>query len=411
MGTVKWNAFLPGLCSFAVALGVMAASARADVTTERGSSILMFPKVIVAGTFDTTIQITNISNDLVYARCFYINAQLTDPTRPEDPLLNPPLWLETDFNIRLTRQQPTHWDVLTGRGVNPFDSCNSMSPPPYTCVTGPNGDVDLGGTGIDPGAVPPVVDNFVGELKCVEVDGSGNPIGGNHLKGEATLRTDDGDVSKYNAIGIEGTDLAGATGNELQLNNPEGQSSGQYNACPAVLLLNHFAEGAEEPVAAQHGQGRRCSVTTTTLCTLDEDCLTGETCDQASTIFTELTLIPCSQDIENQIPSKVTVQFKIYNEFESAFSTSTTVACWKNILLTDIGNSNVFDVSVLGTDVAHTRITPADDQNGAVVGVAEEIHTDASARVARAAFNIHTEGDRFFGPGGDQFDRMVLPGE
>ena len=47
MRTVTRNAFLSGLCGVAAALGLMTASARADVTTERGASILAFPKVLV----------------------------------------------------------------------------------------------------------------------------------------------------------------------------------------------------------------------------------------------------------------------------------------------------------------------------------------------------------------------------
>ena len=39
----------------------------------------------------------------------------------------------------------------------------------------------------DPGRVPPVVPDFTGELKCIEVDASGFPVPGNALKGEATL--------------------------------------------------------------------------------------------------------------------------------------------------------------------------------------------------------------------------------
>jgi len=119
---VKWNAFLSGLCGFVVALGLVAATARADVTTERGASILAFPKVLADGTADTIIQIANVSNSMVYARCFYLNAQLVDPTFPEG-LKNPPLCQETDFTIWLTKQQPTQWRVSTGRVVDPTDSC------------------------------------------------------------------------------------------------------------------------------------------------------------------------------------------------------------------------------------------------------------------------------------------------
>ncbi|MBI1814446.1 MAG: hypothetical protein HYR72_05675, partial [Deltaproteobacteria bacterium] len=55
------------------------------------------------------------------------------------------------------------------------------------------------------------------------------------------------------------------------------------------------------------------------------------------------------------------------------------------------------------------RITPADPTdgtfNGAVVGVAETTRDDE----ARAAVNIHTEGDRFTGTDGGAFDQIVLP--
>ena len=435
MRSVKGKVLLSALCA---AIWAMAASARADVTVEEGASILYFPKVIADSTRDTVIQITNISNDLVFARCFYVNAQLTIPGVPEHPILNPPLWLETDFQIRLTRQQPTHWLVSQGRPVDPFDQCKKDS---KVCIGIPgDGEIDPNGLGIDPGAVPPVVDNFVGELKCVEVDASGTPIGGNHLKGEATITdierpemSTTGDISKYNAIGIVGTDLAGATGNTLLLNNPEsGEPQGEYNACPAVTILNHFAEGAEDPVISGVGLGRRCANNPEELCFSDRDCMDtpcvvggvcsddgdpcvdNENCGAAATcllsgVFTELTVVPCSQDFENQIPAAVTIQFLIYNEFEARFSTSTTVICWKNIRLEDIGNTNVFDRDVLGSDVAQTFMTPADSTDGGFLAVLESTRRTATGESSRAAMNVHTSGDRFFGDDGQTPDKVVLP--
>src|SRR5437868_15315215 len=53
MRTEKRNAFLSGLCGIAVALGMIATSAQALVTTERGASILAFPKVLANGQSDT----------------------------------------------------------------------------------------------------------------------------------------------------------------------------------------------------------------------------------------------------------------------------------------------------------------------------------------------------------------------
>ncbi len=441
MRTVKWNAFLRSLCGFAVALGVMATTASADVTTERGASILVFPKVIVNATYNTTIQIANISNDVVYARCFYVDARLSNPSLPESPL-NPRQWIETDFQIRLTRQQPTHWDALRGRPVNPLDSPCSGGP---TCIPVDSTSIELNGTGIDPGAVPPVAPGFEGELKCVEVDASGTPLGGNHLKGEATIvggnpgpagaNSNLRDVSKYNAIGIEGTQLVGATGNDLQLNNISGEDGGMYDACPETTIIDHFAEGAESPLAAAERIGRRCLTAPGTLCnsdtdcpavtpcvtggicsgiatacTANTDCSVGQTCQLAG-VYSQLTVVPCTQNFEfqNSPDNAVTLQFKVYNEFEQFFSASTTVVCWENASLSTLGGVNAFTVGALGTPVAQTFMRPADINDGGVLAVLEEFHRDARGFVARDALNVHTEGNRFFGENGDEFDHITLP--
>jgi len=385
MRTVKWNAFLSGLCGFAVALGVLAASAHADVVTEKGASILVFPKVIASSAqgVDTVIQITNIANNMVHARCFYVDAQLPEGcTIQNDTVGCTPLWSETDFEIWLTRQQPTHWLVSAGRPVDPTDS---FQQPPTN------------GAGLDPGSVPPTPQGFTGELKCVQVMADGTPIGANSLKGEATLVTvsgaNTGDVSKYNAIGIQGTEAAAATCGDptqdcfLQLNNPRGTTDGEYNACPATLVLNHLADGANDPITGQPAT-------------------------------TQLTLVPCSENFQTQTPSSVVVQFLVYNEFENRFSTSTTVTCWANIYLTDIDSPNnpnlsVFSSNILGSTVAQTRMNPADPTdgtfNGAVIGVAETYRAGGAGYAARTAQAIHTEGDRFTGTDGGAFDQIVLP--
>src|SRR4029450_176757 len=166
MRTEKRNAFLSGLCGFAVALGLLAAStARGLVTPECGASILAFPKVLPDGNSDTIIQITNISNNMVHARCFYVDAQLD--------FFGQPIWQVTDFNIWLTKPQPTHWQVSPGRFITPNDSCIRYGEivPSERCAD----------AGLDPGAIPPTTEGFIGELKCVEVDVADNPIGGNHL--------------------------------------------------------------------------------------------------------------------------------------------------------------------------------------------------------------------------------------
>lgn len=418
MRTEKRNAFLAALCVFAAVLGMMASGAHAQgrykTTTEEGASILAFPKVLADGPTDTLVQITNISNNMVHARCFYVNAALD--------LFGNPLWQVTDFHIWLTKQQPTHWQVSTGRFVDPTDTCivGGVIVPSTACHD----------AGLDPGAVPPVPDGFTGELKCVEVDVADTPIGGNHLKGEATVKTGP-DVSKYNALGIQGTDLAGETGNELRLDQPldSDEVVGQYAACPNVLIVNHLAEGVTDPVLFVNGLGGVCAPNgaVPTPCYTDADCDPTQTCQNppqvldaagdlalVSATVTDLSLVPCTQDFENNVPSSVTVQFEIFNEFEEKFSASTTIDCWENFFLFEVDSPNdparsVFSFPVLGTVAAETRITPV-PEDGAVIGVAGVTRADANGNLTRVALNIHMEGDRFSGSNGEIVDVITLPG-
>lgn len=352
MRMVKWDGFLSGLWVAAV-LGVWVTTARADVTSEKAASVLVFPKVVASPSVeDTIILITNTSNQFIQAHCNYIDARLFDIVtgqRCERPSITcQPLWQETDFDIWLTRQQPTHWSVANGRRVDLTDGFGND------------------GSGFDPGHIPPKPD-FEGELKCVEVTASGEPVAGNHLRGNAVLVRDSGDTARYNAIGIEANP-------DVQPSNPLVLDGEMYAACPEKLWLNHFAEGGDHP-----GEG-----------------VTAET---------ELTLVPCAQDLENQIPKSVTVQFLVYNEFEERFSASTTVTCYlsQRLASLDFGglNNSVFSSAVLGTDVAMTEITPVVQPNGdsgGVIGVARRFVT-AGGAPATVVHSLHTIGS-FIPPAG-----------
>ncbi len=223
MRKVKWDAFLSGICGFAVALGVVAAGARADVTTEKGASILVFPRVQADGTYDTVIQIANTGNSMVHAHCFYVDATPAGT------------WQETDFWIWLTKQQPTHWLVSSGRQVDPLDGFFED------------------GSGFDPGHVPPMFD-FEGELKCVEVTESGEPMIGNHLKGEASIVVVNaeqgtgvadpgatrGDFGKYNAIGIRGNAEVGSR-------QPAAAGRPDVRCVPGEAHRQPLCDGRREP--------------------------------------------------------------------------------------------------------------------------------------------------------------------
>jgi len=369
---------------------LLAVPVHADVTTEQSSSILFFPKVMSDSTgvqtgapVNTIIQISNVSNSLVFAHCFYINAAPNDTSQPPS-ILNPPQWQEVDFDITLTTQQPTHWLVSTGRRFDPTDnkSCSD----------------DCSNAGFDPGGlIPPVSDPFTGELQCFEVTSDGYPLNGNHLKGEATLVTPAGDASEYNAIGVQGlnTDENYNDGNNTLcigggVNPPQCPNGAEYNACPETVILNHFAENASDPAIDALGQG-------------------------PSQVNTELTIVPCSEDFEYQIPAAVTIQFVMTNEFEQAFSTSTTVTCWGNFRLNTIGTGSfgrIFDVSFLGTRFVQTRMEAATTDGAGnpapgFLAVAEEFHraptNSAHPVTSRAAVNLHGEGQRV------NTDIIVLP--
>ncbi len=326
------------LVAAAVGFLAMAGAAVADVTTEQPGSIVIWPKVVWDGSRDTIIEFTNTGPFMVHARCFYINGAGGGCS-------------ETDFDVWLTRQQPTHWVASQGRTTGWMDPFGSD------------------GAGIDPGHIPPVPLGFTGELKCIEVDDQGLPMSTNKFKGEATLRDVSGDVSRYNAIAIQGNPGFASNdilaNDQLDLNLTNNNPGGEYNACPDTLLLNHFAEGYPDPVAADFGVN--------------------------ASISTTVTLVPCSEDLENQVPSRITVQFQIFNEFEQPFSASTTVGCWLNRSLTELGSLALrpFSFSTLGSPSAYTRINPNPGQGG-VIGVAEETRDGATA-----AYNISIEGNRF----------------
>jgi len=383
-----WNRGLWALSSAAAGVLLTAGVASAvDVTTEQSGSIVVYPKVIWDGTRDTVIQLSNTGNPMVHAQCFYVNAAPANPSLPPS-ITNPPQWVETDFHLWLTKQQPTHWVASQGRRVDFSDNFGSD------------------GAGLDPGLIPPVPFGFRGELKCIQVDDSGVPFRGNNLKGEATLRRDDGDVTSYNAIAFPGNPDLGVQGgaaNELVLNYTD-SNAGEYSACPDVLIYNHYADGVSDPVLDQ--LGGECDAvcvggpTSGVSCSVDADCGFGGRC-LACPILNTLTLVPCQQDFENQIPGRVTVQFQIFNEFEQPFSTSTTVDCWLDAPLGTIGAvgpANPFTYRVLGTIGAHTRINP-NPANGGVIGIAEETRFDTGLEGigpdSMAAFNLHVEGNRY----------------
>lgn len=378
-----------------VGFGVNVEPAQARITTEESASILVFPKVIAeAGGRDTIIQITNTSNTMRYAHCFYVNAAPTVEGQPisED---NPPLWTEIDFDIQLTKQQPTKWVVSTGRRFPAFeDTCAGMATDPSrNCdnTTTGGGDADCCDAGFDPGRVPPTPPDFTGELKCVEVDAGGFPLGGDALKGEATLVDPaEGDVSKYNALGLQGFDTNNMDGT-LCLGGgvtPSCPTGAEYEGCPRLWIVDHVSDGSENLVAESQGF--------------------------SSTSSANLTMVPCTQNFETQAPEEVTVQFLVMNEFEQQLSASISFQCWASFALNGDeatggqpygGISTVFEEATIGTDLVKTTVRAVGNQ-GVMMVLEEQYDDTTNGYTARSAQNVHSSFEDVTGT-----DIITIPGE
>jgi hypothetical protein len=412
MGQVRWAGWTMAIATALVASGGQAA--RADIASDKPAAIVVYPKVVtdLEEETDTVIRLTNTNHSTpINVHCFYLDANSHCAGGPNDGEvcvdartcgggLCIPSWQETDFHAVLTPGQPLEWkasDGLADDGLplpfgvclrNPFRRCGSDA----DCSPFPGGPCTQSNAGT---RIPPVPeDPFVGELKCIAVDENGAPVVRNELKGEGIIESADDenlDVASYNAIGIQ------ATGNPIE--GPEltlgPGTSGEYNGCPNYLILNHFFDGAVDPVPSQNDS-------------------------QEHIITTDLTLVPCSEDLLRQIPGAAVVQYLVYNEFEQRFSTSKLVRCFQEIQLCNIDtpqcNNSIFNVRVAGTLTGQTRMNaigvatppPFASIPSALLGIAIERHSippspEDEPLYRSAAFNLHMQGTR------DTADTITIP--
>ena len=482
-------------------LVLTSALARADIGSDRPAAIVVFPKILVDTTsgLDTMIRLSNTSGDEINVQCFYVNAtpQCSVPGGSCFPneigcvgLIQgqqvfgncKPQWQETDFLIRLTAFQPTAWLVSQGavdcQSIQVRGGGVCSNDPNVTCETnrecgtgnrcvyppcfpldgfirrGPRGQSNAGSN------VPPSPeDPFIGELKCIAVDESLLPVGRNDLKGEVLIGKVDSendfvDVAGYNAIGIPALPGAGNRDNTLVLGGTSrGEDPGdpchatgtcaEYEGCPNFLILDHFFDGAVDPLVLNRClDDSKCSVTGD-ACVDDSDCqntceadkcnLTGEDCTDDEDcdalvgrvrVATDLTLIPCTQDFRTQNPalSRTTAQFLVFNEFEQRFSTSRPVECFKEVRLSNLDTAendrSIFSAGVGGSLTGQTRVrgvvTTTEGGGNTLIGVVEEFRcrgpdfptcsfTDAEELIGSTATNLHFQGRR------PQSDFLYLP--
>jgi len=346
------------------------------------------PPVVAGGTaVDTIIQITNTNQAApINVDCFWVDANshcgTIDGTICDTTADCPlglqclPFWRVGDFGaITLTQGQPIGLVASTGLPALP---CDPNFPGPG-CIGNASGSVTK---------VPE--DPFRGELKCVEVDANDIPIGANDLKIEATIVTTTiptavapaTTAASYNGVGFQATTMQPIThppGAPLCLGSlPPGSGTATCNAtyqpCSSVLILDNFFDGA--------------------------------TPEFGGVVNTELTLVPCSEDLSDPTVSAthtVTVQILVYNEFEQRTSSVTRVACFRSTTLADIDTApgpagdtfSLFAVGVQGTETGQTLLRGVRGPDGilgyGLLGVASENfrETVGGPILATDAFNIH----------------------
>jgi hypothetical protein len=334
-----------GYVAALASLAVMAAAprAKADTTIEQGSAILVWPKIVAqtdptrGPLVDTLVEISNLDTGAqTAAHCFYVNANshcantggvcttALDCAGPGGSFGScTPGWIEVDFDVILTPNQPLAWSAVEGLG-------NSDIPCP-----GNFGSICSGNQGT---RVPPVTESpFIGELKCIQVspvvrvpeECTQGSTCQNDLVGKATIfeLSPAGltDGREYNAVGFQ---TSGDNNGDRVLNL--GGADAEYEPCHDTLIFDHLFDGATDPISGTYQTE------------------------------SELTLVPCTEDFLTQTTDAFTAQFIVYNEFEQRFSTSRQVRCLldSQISLIDTSQSSrsIFNAAVAGTIAGNTRI-------------------------------------------------------
>lgn len=348
MRVQKRSPWLNGLGVVLAAMALWGTQAQADVSSDKPGSVVLWPKVIADGTRDTLISLTNTRNEQAYAHCEYVQALgLCSVTgsfcsvpnaAPGSPGACEPVagnvctqqWQSADFDVALTRQQPTIWRVSTGRIDNPFlpadGACDLVLP------VNPGDALRQSCPGLFLiGQVPPAPDQpFRGELTCIQVNVDGSANGSNGLKGEATIETLGSEqISTYNSINVGAIEVGGVDG-LIRLNGIE------YSACPPAVEVSHYSQGAEDLVAADIDP---------TVCDPTAGC----------PVESEITLVPCRADYNNENAATWATDIEYTNEFEQTLSIETTFECWANFDLRDLGFA---PSSASGSQFQRTRLTP-----------------------------------------------------
>lgn len=102
----------------------------------------------------------------------------------------------------------------------------------------------------------------------------------------------------------------------------------------------------------------------------------------------ELVLVPCTEDLMNQIPSGTNVLFAVINEFEQQLSGGTTLKCFNRIRFSSVP---VLRYTTVGTDTVHVIVRGTDVP---VVGLVIDRFTTPSGAVSASSNDPYLEGGR-----------------
>ena len=166
----------------------------------------------------------------------------------------------------------------------------------------------VGGTGRR--VAPPFTGD--GELKCAVVPNTSDVSSYNTVQGRAIVSDTAAQTIGYSAIAFRRLSSGDFTG-EIALDGIT------YEMCPDRL---HF-----QVLASQTGAD------------------------------SEMILVPCSQDLVNQLPSGTNIQLAVINEFENRMSGATSVKCFNRINFSSIPSLRR---SSVGTDTAHLIVYGTD---------------------------------------------------
>jgi len=258
---------LVGLCSVAPA-------AQNVANVSQKGSLLIFPKIDTtpidtSGFYrDTIIMIGNDYYTEQWIKCYWVN------------------WDQEiqDFMFRITPNQPIWFRASDGTGTGYYDRVNyPITVPPFF-----------------PG------DYKAGELKCWAVDAVGaNQVAFNHLYGNAMIIDwVHAAAFEYNAWAFTARGVAQGspvgTGGTLVLSG----NAGDYDACPQYLAFNFFSIGSSINYPEEGGN--------------------------ATFVETDLTLVPCIQDLrQDRVPTCTKAKFDIWNENETKYTGAyRCIKCW-----------------------------------------------------------------------------------